>query len=85
MIDFNMIYISDLYWMGTQAHRNTRTMAIVRDKAQPKENGGLRANRCPKAVITPGYKTHEIDTAPGYRLKYSDGFYNMQGKGIWDS
>ena len=23
---------------------------------------------------------HEIDSAPGYRLKYSDGFYNMQGE-----
>ena len=50
----------------------------VRDKLN--QNGGY-VQTVSKAVITPGYKTHEIDTAPGYRLKYSDGFYNMQAKG----
>ena len=80
MIDFNrMIYshIADLYWMGHK-HTAIQDNGIVRDRLN--QNGGY-VQTVSKAVITPGYKTHEIDSEPGYRLKYSDGFYNMQAKG----
>jgi len=80
MIDFNrMIYshIADLYWMGHK-HTAIQDNGIVRDGLN--KNGNY-VQTVSKALITPGYKMHEIDKEQGCRLKYSDGFYNMQAKG----
>lgn len=80
MIDFNrMVYshIADLYWMGHK-HTAIQDNGIMRDGLNMVGN---YVKKNSKAVVTPGYKTHEIDTSKGYRVRYGDQFYNMQAKG----
>jgi hypothetical protein len=80
MIDFNRIVYShtaNLYWL---AHKHTAIQdnGIMRDRLNI---AGNYVEEVCKAIITPGYKTNKIDTEKGYRIKYSDSFYNLQAKG----
>lgn len=80
MIDFNRIVYShdaDLYWIGHK-HTAIQDSGIMRDGLNKK---GTYYQKVCKALITPGYKTHELDAKKGYRINYSDRFYNMQAKG----
>lgn len=80
MIDFNRIVYShdaDLYWIGHK-HTAIQDNGIMRDGLS---NNGKYIQKVCKALITPGYKTHELDDKKGYRMNYSDRFYNMQAKG----
>ncbi len=80
MIDFNRVVYShnaDLIWLGHK-HTAIQDNGIMRDGL---DQMGNYVQKVCKAVITPGYKTHDIDTKKGYRIHYSDTFYNMQAKG----
>ena len=80
MIDFNRVLVShraNLYWLG---HKHTAIIdgGIMVDGLTPK--GKYKEEVC-KAILTPGYKTNKIDKEKGYRIKYSDSFYNLQATG----
>lgn len=78
MIDFNRIDTSHnalLYWLG---HKHV----AITDNGRMKDgltSFGNYEQWVEKAMITPGYKTHELTKE--YKMSYSDRFYNMQAKG----
>jgi len=80
MIDFNRIVYShnaDLFWIGHK-HTAIQDNGIVQDGL---DKMGNYEQKVRKAIITPGYKQSVIDTDKGYRVNYSDTFYNFQAKG----